>query len=226
MLEQTGQLDNTLLMINTDNGANSIGGPTGVMNLQDRRQGFAEDPALVARLQQTDRVGADDTYGAYPSGWTQVSNAPYRYCKRTPMAGGIRVPFVAHWPRGITKRGAVRRQWIPVTDVLPMLPELADASYPQAFHGHCTRRLDGKSFAAMLGDANAPQQRQRQYYELQGNRGYISGGWKIVSLQTPVQAIDLDNWTLFNIAADPTRPRRATSPPPNPTCCAVMAIGT
>ena len=49
-LEKSGQLDNTLLMITSDNGANSIGGPTGVMNLQDPRQGFPEDAALVHRL--------------------------------------------------------------------------------------------------------------------------------------------------------------------------------
>ena len=207
MLERTGQLDNTLILITSDNGANSIGGPTGVMNLQDRRQGIGEDPALVERLLQAGRVGAEDTYAAYPTGWTQVSNTPYRFYKRTPMAGGIRVPFVAHWPGGITDRGAVRRQWIHVTDVLPTLLELAQAPYPLAFNGYRTRRMDGSSFAAMLADASAPQRRTRQYYELQGNRGYISGDWKIVSLQTPVQAIDLDNWMLFNIAQDPTETR-------------------
>ena len=213
-LEKTGQLDNTLILITSDNGANSIGGPTGVMNLQDRRQGLGEDAALVQQLLKTDRVGADDTYAAYPTGWTQVSNTPYRYYKRTPMAGGIRVPFVAHWPRGIADPGAIRHQWIHVTDVLPTLLELAQAPYPAAFNGYRTRQMDGRSFAAMLADAQAPQQRSRQYYELQGNRGYISGDWKIVSLQMPVQAIDLDNWMLFNIAQDPTetQDRAATEP--------------
>jgi arylsulfatase len=204
MLEVTGQRDDTLILITSDNGANSIGGPTGVMNLQDRRAGFPEDVALVQRLLRADRVGADDTYAAYPSGWTQVSNTPYRFYKRMPMAGGIRVPFVAHWPHGIPERGAVRRQWIHVTDVLPTLLELAGATYPAAFNGYRTRSMDGISFKAMLRDPGTPQLRQRQYYELQGNRGYISGDWKIVSLQTPVQAIALDNWMLFNIAQDPT----------------------
>ena len=203
-LEKSGQLDNTLIMITSDNGANSIGGPTGVMNLQDRRQGFADMPEVVQRLLQADEVGNDATYAAYPSGWSQVSNTPYRMYKRTPMAGGIRVPFVAHWPQGIAARGDMRRQWIHVTDVLPTLLELTGGTYPAAFNGYRTRHMDGRSFAASLNQGDAPRQRDRQYYELQGNRGYISGPWKIVSLQPPLQAIKLDNWMLFDIAGDPT----------------------
>lgn len=203
-LERSDQIDNTLIMITSDNGANSIGGPTGVMNLHDRRQGFGEDPAVVQRLLNGNRVGSDDTYAAYPSGWTQVSNTPYRYYKRTPMAGGIRVPFVAHWPRGVAERGALRPQWIHVTDVLPTVLGLTGGDYPTAFNGYRTRHMDGKSFAAMLSDGATPTQRDRQYYELQGNRGYISGDWKIVSLQPPAPTMNLDNWMLFDIANDPT----------------------
>ena len=203
-LEKSGQLDNTLIMITSDNGANSIGGPTGVMNLQDRRQGFPEDAALVRRLVETNAVGDDGTYAAYPSGWSQVSNTPYRFYKRTPMAGGIRVPFVVHWPQGLADPGGLRSQWIHVTDVLPTLLDLVGASYPTVHQGYRTRSMDGKSFMASLRQPDAPAQRQRQYYELQGNRGYISGDWKIVSLQPPLQALDLNNWMLFNIANDPT----------------------
>jgi arylsulfatase len=203
-LQRSGQLDNTLILITSDNGANSIGGPTGVMNLQDRRQGFDENADLVRQLMQDNAVGSEDTYSSYPSGWSQVSNTPYRYYKRTPMAGGIRVPLVAHWPRGIAEPGTQRKQWVHVTDVLPTLLALTGGQYPAAFNGLRTRPMDGVSFAATLNDAQAPQQRHSQYYELQGNRGYINGGWKIVSLQPPTQAINLDNWMLFDLQADPT----------------------
>ncbi len=203
-LRNSGQLDNTLILVTSDNGANSIGGPTGVMNLHDRRQGFGEDPVAVRQLLDAGKVGSDETYAAYPSGWTQVSNTPYRYYKRTPMAGGIRVPFVAHWPRGVPDGGALRPQWIHVTDVLPTLLALTGSTYPAAFNGYRTRHLDGTSFAGMLADAAAPQRRERQYYELQGNRGYISGRWKIVSLQPPAVEMNLDNWMLFDLLEDPT----------------------
>ena len=158
----------------------------------------------MKRLLEANEVGNDSTYAAYPSGWSQVSNTPYRFYKRTPMAGGIRVPFVAHWPEGIALHGGMRNQWIHVTDVLPTILELTGGSYPPVSNGYRTRAMDGKSFAASLRQADAPTQRERQYYELQGNRGYISGEWKIVSLQPPLQQLNLNNWMLFNIANDPT----------------------
>ncbi|WP_293188454.1 arylsulfatase [Ottowia sp.] len=202
-LRQSGQWDNTLILITSDNGANSVGGPEGVVNLQGRRSGLPEDPAVVAQLLAQGRMGGNDTYAAYPSGWTQVSNTPYRYYKRTPMAGGIRVPLIAHWPQGLADAGALRRQWVHVTDLLPTVLGVTGGAYPDTFRGLRTRALDGRSFAAMFGDAAAPRQRERQYYELQANRGYISGRWKIVSLQAPRQPIQLDNWMLFDLENDP-----------------------
>ncbi|MBM3354364.1 MAG: arylsulfatase [Betaproteobacteria bacterium] len=202
-LRDAGQLDNTLILLTSDNGANAVAGPRGVMNLVGRRVGAADDMALNLRLLAEDRVGAEDTYVCYPTGWTQLSNTPYRYFKRLPMAGGIRVPLVAHWPARIGGASALRRQWVHVTDLLPTVMEFAGASLPAEFKGRPTRALDGKSFARILEDGEAPARRDRQYYELQGNRAYISGNWKIVSLQTPDRAIDLDNWMLFDLDRDP-----------------------
>lgn len=202
-LKHCGALDNTLILLTSDNGANAVAGPKGVMNLVGRRVGAPDDPALNMRLLKQDRVGAEDTYVCYPTGWTQLSNSPYRYFKRTPMAGGIRVPLIVHWPTQIKEAGSLRRQWVHVTDLLPTIMECAGTSLPAQLNGMPTRPLDGKSFARILLDAKAPAQRTTQYYELQGNRAYISGHWKIVSLQTPDKAIELDNWMLFNLSDDP-----------------------
>ena len=201
-LEASGQLDNTIIICTSDNGANSVGGPTGTVNLQARRSGLPEDTATVDQLLQKGLMGSEDTYAAYPTGWTQVSNTPYRYYKRTPMAGGIRVPMIMHWPRGV-EAGATRRQWVHVTDLLPTVLDVTKGSYPELFMGYRTRQMDGRSFAGMFTNGASPQQRERQYYELQGNRGFISGQWKIVSLQVPRQPVQLGNWMLFNIDADP-----------------------
>ena len=202
-LEQSGQLENTLILITSDNGANSIGGPEGVANLNDRRQGLPEDAALVQRLLAQGQIGSEHTYAAYPTGWTQVSNTPYRFYKRTPMAGGIRVPLVAHWPQGIATQGEMRQQWVHVTDILPTVLDITGIDYPAAFNGFRTRGMNGVSFAGMLNNPSWPTQRRHQHFELEGNRGYIQDGWKIVSLQPPGTAIDLDRWMLFDIRNDP-----------------------
>ena len=203
-LKQSGQLDNTLILITSDNGANSIGGPEGVANLNDRRQGLGEDPALVMQILKDNLIGSENTYAAYPTGWTQVSNTPYRYYKRTPMAGGIRVPLIAHWPNGIAGKGEMRRQWVHVTDITPTILELTGIAYPQNFNGYRTRGMDGFSFADTINKADAPVQRNHQHYELEGNRGYIQDGWKIVSLQPPGTQIDLNRWMLFDLNNDPS----------------------
>ena len=202
-LQRLGQFDNTLVLLTSDNGANAVAGPSGVMNLIGRRMGATENMALNLQLLKEDRVGDADTYVCYPTGWTQLSNTPYRYFKRTPMAGGIRVPLIMHWPRHITEPGSLRSQWVHVTDLLPTVMDFVGGRMPEQFNGHATRPFDGRSFAHLVNDASASPVRDRQYYELQGSRAYISGSWKIVSLQTPDKAIDLDNWMLFNLADDP-----------------------
>jgi len=202
-LRRVGLFDNTLVLLTSDNGANAVAGPSGVMNLIGRRMGATENMALNSKLLREDRVGDADTYICYPTGWTQLSNTPYRYFKRTPMAGGIRVPLVMHWPQQITDPGSIRNQWVHVTDLLPTVAEYTGGRLPDEFNGHRTQPFDGRSFASIANDATAAPIRDHQHFELQGSRAYISGSWKIVSLQTPDKAIDLDNWMLFNIAEDP-----------------------
>ena len=203
-LAEMGQFENTLFLVTSDNGASSIGGPDGSVNVVEKRVAKAEDPALAQSMLDQGRLGGVDTNPAYPVGWANVSNTPFRFYKRTPMNGGIRVPFIACWPKGITDCGQIRDGWIHATDILPTLLSLADKDYPDQFRGYPTRGLNGVSFATMLSDGSATTGRSRQYYELEGNRGLIEDGWKLVSLQPPGTQIDLSNWALFDLGADPT----------------------
>ena len=149
-------------------------------------------------------LGAVNTSPACPMGWGNAGNAPFRFFKRTPINGGIRVPMVAHWPARIADKGDVRGEWVHVTGVMPMLLELLGLDYRRQFNGYRTCTLNGVSFLDILLDRGAKTKRSEQYYELEGNRGYISGKWKIASLQPPGEKINLDNWLLFDIDADPT----------------------
>ncbi len=203
-LKESGRFDNTLIIVTSDNGATAIGGPTGAANIFEKRVGATEAADAAVSMLRQGKLGGAQSYAAYPVGWGNACNTPFRYYKRTPMNGGIRVPFVMHWPKGIAQAGEIRREWIHVTDTLPTLLAIVGTPYPESFNGLRTRGLDGRSYQAMLRDRSARAGRDCQHYELEGNRGYISGRWKIVSLQPPGKAIDLDNWMLFDLASDPT----------------------
>jgi len=206
-LAHLGRLDNTLIIVTSDNGANGIGGVEGAVNNLAKRLTRIEDPAVLKRVMDEGRLGAADTWPAYPLGWTDVSSAPFRLYKTTTMNGGIRVPFVAHWPARFRDAGAIRHQWLHVTDVVPTVLDTLGIAYPDRFNDHPTRALDGVSALPALLRADAPSLRREQHYELAGNRGYIRDGWKIVSLQAPGKPMDLDNWMLFDIAGDATETR-------------------
>lgn len=203
-LAEVGRLDNTLIVVTSDNGANGIGGIEGAMNNLAKRLTRSEDPAKVQHAFETGRLGGVETWPAYPLGWTDVSSTPFRLYKTTTMNGGIRVPMIMHWPRGIVDGGAVRQQWVHVTDIVPTVLDVLGRPYPEKFKGLKTRALDGVTFRPVLTDADAASARTQQHYELAGNRGYIRDGWKIVSLQPPGKPMDLENWMLFDLEADPT----------------------
>jgi len=203
-LARLRRLDNTLVVVTSDNGANGIGGVDGAVNNLAKRLMRTEDPEVVRRTMAEGRLGSADTWPAYPLGWTDVSSAPFRLYKTTTMNGGIRVPFVAHWPARIRDAGAIRQQWLHVTDVVPTLLDALGVRYPERFNDHPTRALDGVSALPVLASAAAASARTQQHYELAGNRGYIRDGWKIVSLQAPGRTMNLDNWMLFDLANDAT----------------------
>ncbi|MEP7207509.1 MAG: arylsulfatase [Casimicrobiaceae bacterium] len=206
-LATLGRLDNTLFLITSDNGANGIGGIEGAANNLSKRLVQAEDPQWVRDMLERGRLGGSASWPAYPLGWTDVSSAPFRLYKTTTMNGGIRVPLIAHWPDRLRDAGEVRPQWVHVTDIVPTVLDWLGIDYPAQFNGLHTRGLDGVSFRAALEDPARPPARRAQHYELAGNRGYVCDGWKIVSLQPPGTAMDLDNWMLFDLTADPTETR-------------------
>ena len=202
-LKQSGQIENTIIVLSSDNGANAVGGLDGTPNSLGTREGLMATPEQALALAREGRLGSSETSTMYPVGWTQVSNTPFRYFKRTPMNGGIRVPFIVHAPKHIADQGAIRKEWIHVTDVTPTLLDLLGIAHPDASNGFASRKPDGVSFAKMLTDQSTPTQRARQHYELEANCAIIDSGWKLVSLQKIGQPYVEDNWMLFDLTNDP-----------------------
>jgi arylsulfatase len=200
-LERIGERDNTVILITSDNGGTDAGGPAGMFNNNRRYMGLAPPAKEVERATAHD-LGSPRSASLYPTGWGQVSNTPFPSFKTYTGAGGRRVACIVNWPEGIADQGAVRRQFVHVTDVMPTLVDLAGAQPLAELQGRPARPLHGRSFAGVLKDAAAPAPRSEQYYECWSNRAYYRDGWLARSIQKRGDAIDWENWTLHDLTRD------------------------
>ena len=97
-LKETGQFDNTLIMVVSDNGASAEGGPTGTTN---ELQFFNNAPEpLEDSLRAIDEIGGPTTFNHYPWGWTWAGNTPFRRWKRETYRGGACDPFLVSLAAG------------------------------------------------------------------------------------------------------------------------------
>jgi arylsulfatase len=200
-LEATGELGRTIIVFTSDNGGTDAGGPAGMFNNNRRYMGLAPQPIARERALAHD-LGSPRSASLYPTGWGQVSNTPFPSFKTYTGAGGRRVSFIISWPQRIGERGAIRSQFVHVTDVMPTLLELAGVPPLREVNGRSAREMHGRSFAQALFDRGAPAPRSEQYYECWSNRAYYRAGWLARSLQKRGEPIDLGNWTLHHLEED------------------------
>ena len=204
-LAETGDLENTIIVVVSDNGASSEGGPTG--SIGDVRAWNALPRTVEEALARLDDIGGPDLHNNYPWGWTVAGNTPFRRWKREVHEGGVADPMIVHWPAGITDAGGIRHQWVHAIDVVPTLLELAEVEPPSVVKGVEQRPLEGASFAASLTDPDAPDPRDTQYFEMFGCRAIRHQRWKAV-VYHPIQVDDPplaeDTWELYDLEADPS----------------------
>ena len=149
-LEETGQLDNTIVMVISDNGASAEGGPTGTTNeaqFFNNAQESVEDS-----LAAIDELGGPNHFNHYPWGWTWAGNTPFRRWKRETYRGGSTDPFIVSWRAGLA-RGEVRTQYAHIIDMVPTVLDLLGLQPPASIRGITQSPLHGVSLAPALDDA-------------------------------------------------------------------------
>ncbi|MDX6742206.1 arylsulfatase [Actinocorallia sp. A-T 12471] len=211
-LEQAGELDNTIVVLFSDNGASAEGGVEGSVN--EHRFSAHVRESLEDNLAHYDDWGGPRTYNHYSWGWAWAGNTPFRLWKRYTWLGGTRTPLVVHWPSGIAAGGAVRDPIVHVNDLFPTLLDALGITAPEAVDGVAQQRIDGASFRASFADPQAPAPRETQYFEMLGSRSLIHGRWKTTTdhlssgvldeeeLLTGSRDFEEDHWALFDLSAD------------------------
>ena len=200
-LEQSGQLDDTLVIVMSDNGASQEGGPLGMVNAMGpynlRREPMEEK---IARI---DDIGGPDTHSNFPLGWAMAANTPLRRYKQNTHGGGIRDPLVISWPKGLAARGELRHQFCHASDLAPTLLDIVGVEPPAVINGVEQMPIEGTSFAPQpRGPEGAVQEDAAIFRDVRPSR---PGAWtagRRCAFHPPGSSFDQDKWELFHLDRD------------------------
>ncbi len=219
-LGEIGELDNTLIMLISDNGASAEGGPTGSVN-ENKFFNFVPD-SLEQNLAAIDGIGGPKYFNHYPWGWTWAGNTPFRRWKRETYRGGVSDPLIVQWTKGIKARGEVRTQFAHAVDLVPTVLDALGIEAPGSIRGVAQSPIEGLSFAHTFDHPRVPSKHVTQYFEMMGHRAIYHDGWRAVcpwpgtsftesgrQFGTPIPAetlteLDATAWELYHVAEDAT----------------------
>ncbi len=197
-VKTNNELDNTIIMFLSDNGAcaealplNDISDFRRAKNLMStrtrdgRRVVLGNDPDVMP--------GGEDTYASYGVGWANVSNTPFRLYKRYTHEGGVMSPFIVHWPAGKLAIGQINRSTFQLVNIAPTIYDALGINYPESLNGYALEPLVGESMLPSLQSSDSDS--STLWWEHIGNAAIIRGKWKLV------RQYDLD-WELYDLTTD------------------------
>ncbi|WP_199556073.1 arylsulfatase [Sandaracinobacteroides hominis] len=218
-LKEIGEYDNTLILLVSDNGSSSEGGPTGSVN---ENKFFNNVPdSLEQNLAAIDEIGGPKFFNHFPWGWTHAGNVPFRRWKRETYRGGVSDPFIVSWPKGIKAKGEVRTQFCHAIDLVPTALDCAGVTPPAAIKGITQSPIEGFSLRNTFDDAKAEGLHRTQYFEMFGHRSLYHDGWRAVCpwpgtsftesgrfFGAPIDKdmltkLDAESWELYDLSKDP-----------------------
>jgi arylsulfatase A-like enzyme len=202
-LEQNDQLENTLIVVVSDNGASGEGGPNGSVNEMKFANGVPDD--LEENLAKLEELGGPTTYNHYPNGWAMAFNTPFKMWKRYEFNGGTADPCIISWPSGTKARGEIRDQYHHAIDIVPTILDVLGVEAPATIKGHTQTPFDGVSMRGSLDDASVSSTRRTQFYSMLGSRSIWHEGWKAVTTHPTIAGwghYNDDEWELYHTDID------------------------
>ena len=195
-LAETGELDNTVVIFLSDNGAEGI---VEAMPLHG-----AQIAAQIEKYcdNSLDNLGRASSFIWYGPRWAQAATAPSRLHKAFTSEGGIRVVGFMTWP-GFARQGEIGTAFTTVMDIAPTVLELAGVAHPgTVYQGRAVEPVRGRSLVEYLsGCAEAVHNTTTGTgWELFGRRAVRQGDWKALHLPAPYGP---DDWQLYDLSTDP-----------------------
>ncbi|WP_404333110.1 arylsulfatase [Mesobacillus maritimus] len=198
-LREKDQLDDTMIVVLSDNGASAGGKTNGSVSRTLAFNGIKE--SLEDNQKYKDMLGSPEAGTDYPTGWAQVSNTPFSQYKNSAFAGGINTPLIVYHPELIEDPGSIRTQYVNVSDITPTVYDILDVKPPKEIKGVKQMDISGQSFKNTLTNPKA-EGRETQYFEVSGNRAIYHDGWKAFTSHKKGDDFENDEWFLYHVEAD------------------------
>ena len=212
-LRRSGRLDDTVIIVTSDNGAAMEGGRLGAFSRIRFFNDMEEDFDQV--LGALDDVGGPRADSHYATGWAQASNTPLRWYKYHTHGGGIRDPLIIHWPGRLARPGSILDQFHHIVDLAPTIYEVAGIEPPAQYHGIPQMPMHGMSLGYTFDDPSAETVRRVQYFEMFGNRGLWADGWKAVTRHFAGSDYAYREWELYHLDEDFSEARNLAATHPD-----------
>lgn len=190
-LRQHGEMDKTLIIFLSDNGACAEWDPYGF-------DGESGPNNILHTGDALKEIGGPKSYCSYGSAWANACNTPWRLYKHYDHEGGISTPCIVRWPAMVKRNGEFDATPSDIIDFMPTFIEVAGAHYPST-----VLPLEGRSLLPVLQGETAPP--RTLFFEHEGNRAVRANRWKLVSLKgKPWELYDFekDRSELQDVAAE------------------------
>ncbi|MFK8021487.1 MAG: arylsulfatase [Pseudomonadales bacterium] len=201
-LKASGQLDNTIVVFMSDNGAEGHS-----LDALFPEPVFPKAREWVLGTFKYDlaSLGGPDSYVLYGPGWGWAATPAFRGYKAYVTQGGTRVPAFISYP-ALSLGGSKSNALLSVKDIAPTLLELAGIAKPGGvFRGRDVAKISGQSMLAVLANEGVDtpglsEVKERVLgFELFGKRSIRQGSWSLVHMFKPQ---GIDDWQLYNLDQD------------------------
>ncbi|WP_234572961.1 arylsulfatase [Rhodohalobacter sp. 614A] len=195
-LKSSGQYDNTVIFLMSDNGAAPEAGVEG--NFEHPYGGQMTISEMYNRL---DELGSENSSALYQRPWARVGATPFQKYKLWPHGGGVRDPLIITWPEKIRDSGSIRTQYVETIDITPTVLDILDIGAPEELDGVEQMDFHGESILPTFTDPNAST-RTTQFYLMRGNRAIYHDGWKAIAIHERGTDFEDDHWELYHVEKD------------------------